>query len=325
MKKIRDFDEFEQHLKDESLQIRSINKPQIIQRLTSPSTQKAKRLSVVAVMSICLLLSVAAASAMEFTGLTFFKNDKNSVLEMETMNEEEMVPHLNADEVIKKNLRLMEELKRTLSPGKFLYFLDAELYEQTGMSNLFLLHDNPKIEHVDEIPKNFASKIHFQNQLLQEFNLTNGMISYKSPLRSPEENLQITEKLVQQAKELNRHYGVLEGGDLLPKIHSITLTYEQLKPIWQGFDIQISPINKQHIQTSEDLSSFIELESDLGSEVYYSKEKRTLFFVHNDTQGKYLITIRNTVTLAEKSQDNIIKESELQRFIDIGKSLLSKE
>ena len=176
MKKIKDFDEFEQRLKDESSQICSDNKPQIIQSLTSPSTKKAKRLSVVAVMSICLMLSVAAASAMEFSGLTFFKNDTSSLFEMETMTEEEMEPHNYSDEISKKNRQLMDSLQAAIPEGKLLHFLDVEAYEQTGISNLFTLHYIQKIKSVEEIPYKFAQSLNLNNQLLNDYHLKRGTV-----------------------------------------------------------------------------------------------------------------------------------------------------
>ncbi len=323
MEKIKDFDEFEKRLKNEHIQIRSINKQQIIQSLTSHPKHKAKRISVIAVISMCLFLSVAAVGAMEFSGLTFFKNDPGSIIEVETMTEQEMQPHHAADEVSRKNARLIERLKKQLPKGKFLRFLDVEEYEKTGIIDLFGLSNNQPFKNVDEIPVFFAKNLNIPNQLLDEYNLKSGMMSYKIPEISYEEMMEITEKLQLQAKQLNRHYGVLEG-DLLQEISSISLSYEVNNfPDLRYFDINISSINNR-IKTNEDLSSFIELESDIGTDVYYSEEQKKLLFVQKDDTENYLISIQDPFTYIQNpltTENN----ADLQQFIDVAKILLNKE
>lgn len=317
MKKIKDFEEFEKRLKNEHIAIPAENKKQIIHNLKTHSKPKTKRLSAVAVISMCLFLSVAAVGAMEFTGLTFFNKDSTSIIEVKTMTEEEMKPHLVADEVIRKNIHLMEKLKKTIPEGKFIYFLDVEAYEQSDVLDLHFLSKSPPVKDVEEIPRSFAENINMQNQLLQTYVLTSGLIHYKVPQISNEERLRITEKLTQQAKQLNRHYGVLEGGDLLQEVNSVYLHYEIPNSMSiESLVVNISSIGKG-ISTNEDYSSYIELESDLGGDVYYSEDQKTLLFVHYGERENYLVSIRNPVI----SEENI----ELQRFIDIAKVLINKQ
>lgn len=68
------------------------------------------------------------------------------------------------------------------------------------------------------------------------------------------------------------------------------------------------------MKTSEDLSSFTKINSELGDNVYYSEDERKLLVVTKDDHKNYLISVRNPVI----SEGNI----ELQRFIDVAKHLV---
>ena len=84
-----------------------------------------------------------------------------------------------------------------------------------------------------------------------------------------------------------------------------------------NFHVLIFPI-------SEDLSGFIELESDIGTDVYYSEEQKKLLFVQKDDAENYLISIQDPITYVQNSITTG-KNAELQQFIDVAKILLNKE
>ncbi|MEK4629065.1 hypothetical protein MKZ17_12735 [Solibacillus sp. FSL R7-0682] len=313
MNKIKNFEEFEKRLRNEPIAMQPMQKQKLIQRLATYSQPKTKRLSFVLIISMFLLFSVAAAGAGGFSGLTFFKNDGSTIIEMDTMSEEEMRPHLVSNKIIKKNLNLMDELRKTVPEGKFLYFLDVNVYEQTGEINIFHLYNHQSIKNVDEIPRSFAKNINLQNSILNDYEIKNGTIIYNTPHSTIDDLENLAKKLQQQAKESNKYYGILEG-DLTQDIGSVSLWYETNDfPFFKSFEITIQSINR-NVKTSEDLSSFTKINSELGDNVYYSEDERKLLVVTKDDHKNYLISVRNPVI----SEGNI----ELQRFIDVAKHLV---
>ncbi|MGN7478157.1 hypothetical protein ACTHOQ_09880 [Solibacillus silvestris] len=226
MKKMKDFHDFEERLKTDYEGMNLENKQHIIQNIIRPTKQKhkAKKLSIGLIASLCLLLAVATAGAMEYTSLTFFKGSGNTVIEVTNIKEEDMEPHTNADEISRKNEKLMEELKKTTPEGKFLYFMDTEAYEQSGIFNLFYLSnpDSTAIKKVEELPSSITQYIHLENTLLENYHLKRGMFLYDLPDTDHDQMMKLIEKLQRQAMEQNRHYGIMQG-DLLDEVRSVTL------------------------------------------------------------------------------------------------------
>lgn len=316
MKKMKDFNEFEERLKNEYEQIHCENKQHIIQTIGAPTKRKAKKISISFVLSMCLLLTVATVGAMEYTGLIFFKGNDDEIIEVTNIKEEHMEPHTNADEISHKNDRLLTRLKKTIPDGKFLYFKDIEIYEQTGIPNLFYILNPSTISNVDELPNVITKHIHLENTLLENYHLKNGTMLFKSPEHDLEQMTTIIEQLQAQAKENNQHYGILEG-ELLNEVTTITLHYETNDfPVWQAFDVWIMAINTR-IETTENLSNYAPLTNELGIEMYYSEEERTLRFIKQAPSQNYLITIRNPFIYRE----NV----DVQLFIEVVKSLIGNE
>ncbi|MER1956883.1 MAG: hypothetical protein ABS942_05870 [Solibacillus sp.] len=316
MKKIKDFNEFEERLKNEYEQIHCENKQHIIQTIGSPTKRKAKKISISFVLSMCLLLTVATVGAMEYTGLIFFKGNDDELIEVTNIKEEHMEPHTNSNEISRKNEKLMADLQKTVPNGKFLYFKDIEMYEQTGIMNVFYISNPPAINKIDELPNAITQQIHLENTLLENYHLKKLTTLPKYPEHSVEEMTSIIEQLQAQAKENNQHYGTLEG-EMLNEISLVTLRYETNNfPDWQAFDIWIDAINTR-VETTENLSNYAPLNNELGIEMYYSEEERTLRFIKQAPSQNYLITIRNPII----SEENV----DVQLFIEVVKSLVGNE
>lgn len=311
---MKDFDTFEKKLKKQYEQIDSPNKQQVIQKISSHKDKKIRRLSTFPMICFGLFLSVATVGAMNFNGLTFFNKEATSVIEMETMTDEEMIPHDRADDISMKNRKLMDQLRKTIEPGKFLYFLDVEAYEQYGEPNLFHLNNFDTFRSFDYLPVDITAKWTFPKTLLEQYEFKEGRLTYDSPETSYEKMMEIVEQLKQQAYDLNQHYAVLEG-ELLSSINSIGLWYETNElPFPKAFDITIDSINKR-LKTNEDLSSFVKLDNVLTTDAYYSEEQRKLVFVQQTPGDNYLISIRNPVI----SEENV----SLQTFIEVAKVFLT--
>ncbi|WP_274310078.1 hypothetical protein [Solibacillus daqui] len=316
MKNMKDFNDFEERFKSEYVHIQSENKQHIIQNICSPSKRKSKKLTISFVICMCLLLAVATVGAMEYTGLTFFKGNKDEIIEITNIKEEDMAPHTNGDEIRHKNAKLIETLKKTIPDGKFLYFKDIEVYEQTGIINLFKLTNPPTITKIDEIPNDITQHIHLEDTLLENYHLTNGTLLYKFPENDLDQMMKIIGQLQAQAKQQNQHYGILQG-QLINEIDAITLHYETKDfPNWQAFEISIDTINTR-VETTENLSNYVPLNNELGIEMYYSEEDRTLRFIMQAPSQNYLITVRNPII----SRQNV----DVQRFIEVVKSLTGNE
>ncbi|MGN7478158.1 hypothetical protein ACTHOQ_09885 [Solibacillus silvestris] len=87
-------------------------------------------------------------------------------------------------------------------------------------------------------------------------------------------------------------------------------------PDWEAFDLEIDAINTR-VETTENLSNYAPLNNELGIEMYYSEEERTLRFVMQTSAQNYLITIRNPII----SDENV----DVQRFIDVAESLMVQQ
>lgn len=315
-KKITSFEEFERVLKDEHIPIQTNQKLQVLRHINISSKRKPKFFSSVTIfISLCLVFTVTVAAAVEFTGLTFFNKDKASVLEIKTMTEEEMPPHLEADKIDKKNRALFRRLKKTIPPGKLLKFLDVEIYEESGSEfpNMFTLYNKGQIDSVEQISSDFSGSLNLQNSLIDRYELKNGSIYYKIPQTDVEELIKMAEEMVQQAKQDNKHYAVLEG-DLLSEIDMIDLQYG-VPGSFDSMDIGIRSIGNQ-ITTSQDISSYKKIIED-GYEYYFSETNRELLFVQEGQKENYLISIRDTFIPVEG--DNF----DLKILIEIAKSLMN--
>ncbi|MCH7323427.1 hypothetical protein LZ480_16245 [Solibacillus sp. MA9] len=316
MKNMKDFNDFEERFKSEYERIQSDNKQHLIQNICSPTKRKAKKLSISFVICMCLLLAVATVGAMEYTGLTFFKSNEGTMIEITNIKEEHMKAHINADEISRKNDAIIADLKKTIPDGHFLYFKDIEVYEQTGIIDLFKLTNPPTITKIDEIPNDITQHIHLEDTLLENYHLKNGTLLYKFPEYDLDQMMEIIEQLQAQAKQQNQHYGILQG-QLINEIDAITLHYETKDfPNWQAFEISIDTINTR-VETTENLSNYVPLNNELGIEMYYSEEDRTLRFIMQAPSQNYLITVRNPII----SRQNV----DVQRFIEVAKSLTVNE
>lgn len=312
MKNMKDFHDFEERFKSEYAHIQSDNKQHIIQSIVSPSKRKTKKLSISFVLCMCLLLAVVTVGAMEYTGLTFFKSNDGTMIEITNIKKEDMEPHTIGDEIRRKNEIVIKDLIKTIPDGQFLYFKDIEVYEQTGIINLMSLSNPPTITKIEELPSNITEHIHLENTLLENYHLKNGTLRFKFPENDLDQTMKIIEQLQVQAKQQNLHYGILEG-ELLDEINSITLYYETKNiPNWQAFEISIDTI-KTRLETNENLSNYAPLSNELGIEMYYSEVDRTLRYIMQAPSQDYLITIRNPII----SEQNV----DVQRFIEVVKSL----
>ncbi|MEK4129632.1 hypothetical protein NYE67_08105 [Solibacillus sp. FSL W8-0474] len=311
---MKDFDMFEKKLKEQYEQIESPNKQQVIHKISSHKDKKMRRFPMFAMICFGLFLSVATVGAMNFNGLTFFNKDASSVIELETMTDEEMIPHNQANDINMKNRELMDQLRKTIEPGKFLYFLDVEAFEQYGEPDIFSLYNFDTFRSFDNLPVDLTTRWTFPKTLLEQYEFKEGSLIYNTPEKSYEEMMEIIEQLKQQALKQNQHYAVLEG-ELLSSVHSISLWYETNEfPFSKAFDITIDSINKR-LKTSEDLSSFVKLDNVLTTNAYYSEEQRKLVFVQQTPEENYLISIRNPVI----SEENV----SLQTFIEVANMLLT--
>ena len=309
---MKDFHDFEERFKSEYAHIQSDNKQHIIQSIVSPSKRKTKKLSISFVLCMCLLLAVVTVGAMEYTGLTFFKSNDGTMIEITNIKKEDMEPHTIGDEIRRKNEIVIKDLIKTIPDGQFLYFKDIEVYEQTGIINLMSLSNPPTITKIEELPSNITEHIHLENTLLENYDLKNGTLRFKFPENDLDQTMKIIEQLQAQAKQQNLHYGILEG-ELLDEINSITLYYETKNiPNWQAFEISIDTI-KTRLETNENLSNYAPLSNELGIEMYYSEVDRTLRYIMQAPSQDYLITIRNPII----SEQNV----DVQRFIEVVKSL----
>ena len=310
---MKDFETFEKKLKEQYKQIESPNKQRVIQKISSHQDKKIKRLPTFAMICFGLFLSVATVGAINFNGLTFFNKDATSVFEMETMTDEEMIPHHQADDISMKNRKLMDQLRKTIEPGKFLYFLDVEAYEQYGEPNLFYLSNFDTFRSFDSLPVDISARWTFPKTLLEQYEFKEGKLTYDSPESSYEKMMEVVEQLKQLAHEQNQHYAVLEG-ELLSSVHSISLEYEYNEfPIIKLFNIEIHVINKG-MKTNEDLSSFIKLDNVLETDAYYSEDQKKLLFVKETAEENYLITVWDPWTPVVP-----VENVSIQTFIEVAK------
>jgi hypothetical protein len=311
-KKIKSFVEFENRFKNQTLpevHYKEHLASKVIEHKKVPIFLRASFISIF----LTLFITVSIATAMQFTGWKFFDSEGKQVFEITTMSEEEAEPHWQYDWINAKYRVAMKNSKSTIPEGKFKYFLTVEGYEKIGTTALAMLMNATKIDSVAQIPNDFKKTLFLKDNLQENYQLTEGAISYY-PQHDVEGIPALAEEMYAEARNSDAKY-IEKDGVLSSKISTIELWYgNKSKEDDQGVRIRISPVNEEML-TTESLERYTLITED-GIDFLYSEESQNVYFIKEDNINKLLVSI----TFTFFKVGTTIEKDEL---ISIAKSLLN--
>lgn len=293
--KIKSYEQFEQRLKQEALRIESLEKPVMTKGSSIRASKKLRLAPLLLIALFVITLSGTVVIAMEWTGLHFFNNGK-SVFEMEEMNEEEAAPHSTYDELMRKNNGLIERLRNEIPEGKFLPFLDVEVYEALGITAQTYLSNQKEYKDFPSMPLAFFTPLNFSESLNGEYTFKNAQYLYQLPEESWDAIVARAEEMYNEAVQQNVPY-ITKEGILSTEIDQVRLDYQEMNDKFH-LEIWVQTIG-EGMSTTQDLSSYVQLNEN-GLDYYYSESEQQLYFVYERQEGNLLVSIKNTLINSEK-------------------------
>lgn len=280
--KIKNYDDFESCLKmskipsdhyNESLQRIIVDHKKVIKPIYLRTS------FIVFFLSIFFTASVAA---MQFAGFELFNANKEKVYEILPLRINE------SDKKLTENMleydHIIEKIREEIPEGKFVYFLPIGAYEEVGLTALSALFNGTPINNTSDVPIELES-ISLRNNLLNNYNLTEGAIYYKSPEVDTET---IAEELYTEAKKNDLDY-IVQEGTLSSKVNFVELKYKKNERSLGGVTILLNPTDES-MYTSENLEEYVKL-SDQETEFLYSKANQSLLFIEEDNGQKILVKV----------------------------------
>lgn len=301
--KIKSYEQFEQRLKQEAARIESLEKPAMTKERSIRASKKLRLTPSLLVALFVITLSGTVVIATEWTGLHFFNNGK-SIFEMAEMNEDEAAPHLEYSEMMRKNNSLIERLRKEIPEGKFLTFLDVEVYEALGITAQTYLSNYKEYKNYSSMPLAFFTPLNFNESLNGEYTFKNAQYYYRLPEENWDATVARAEEMYNDALQKNVPY-ITREGELTNEIDQVSLTYQGLNDkFW--LNIWVDPVD-EGMSTTQDLSSYVQL-NESGLDFYYSEFEQQLYFVYERQEGNLLVSIKNTLINSEKISLNELLE-----------------
>ncbi|MEG0473765.1 MAG: hypothetical protein RR588_15645 [Solibacillus sp.] len=294
--KIQSYEQFEQRLKQEAVRIESLEKPAMMKESPMSVTKRLRLAPSLIIALFVITLSGTVVIAMEWTGLQFFNNGK-PVFEMVEMKDDEVAPNLTYRELVEKNGRLKERISKDIPEGKFVTFLDVELYETIGVTavtNLFNYYKEYK--DFSTMPLSFFEPLHFNERVNGTYEFKNAQYYYKLAEESWDTTIARAEEMYNEAMQLNVPYITREGTSS-KEIDIVRLEYHEVNDKF-NLEIFVHTVG-EGMATTQDLSSYVQLNEN-GFDFYYSESEQKLYFVYERQEGNLLVSIRNTLINSEK-------------------------
>ena len=144
--KIKSFEEFETRLNKEAIPYN----PTLPQAILTQQKQRKPfylRFSVIAIL-LSLFVAGGATTAMQYTGLKLFNSEGKQVYEINSFDDESVEETKKLDDYNAQYNSVLENKRKQIPDGKFVYFLSVEGYEQFGVNVLTIIQGDKKIKNI---------------------------------------------------------------------------------------------------------------------------------------------------------------------------------
>ncbi|MGM7680805.1 hypothetical protein ACSVDA_01500 [Cytobacillus sp. Hm23] len=277
MKKFHSFEDFERSLKNE--QIPTMNEQEIHEAVFYKKDSKrtsflVNRRLVLMTTVLLIILTTSVGVAAKLNGWSLLNTKGETMLEI--TNEEWDHPSL------KQYDDKIDELKNTLEPGEFLYFLPIDQYERYGPSAVRTVKNDTYFSDYTNMKNFIENKVLLPTEFPGAYELDKGQIQYT--VKSEENLLNVYEEMYKEGKSKGLEF-VTKEGELSSNIVVISMTLKN--ELYEKVYINIiSSTNgtKWHMSDKELEQS--EKRNLNGVDYIYNSDENRILFAVEDGKGE---------------------------------------